>query len=169
MEYGLGPTIVSLIFLIILTMIYNSKEKIESLENRVFSYLLKIGLILTSVTIAYAVCLNNFDILWLNIVFWKSYVFFLIAFCEVLTLYLIILIENYRNKTFKELWENKHYLAKRWKLFKTVVFSSPRMFCISCFCSISKLCLTLCDPMNCSTPGFPVLHYLPEFTQIHTH
>ncbi len=106
MEYGLGPTIVSLIFLIILTMIYKSKEKIESLENRVFSYLLNIGLILTSVTIAYAVCLNNFDILWLNIVLWKSYVFFLIAFCEVLTLYLIILIENYRNKKFKELWEN---------------------------------------------------------------
>ena len=28
---------------------------------------------------------------------------------------------------------------------------------------------TLCDPMNCSTPGFPVLHYLPEFAQIHVH
>ena len=26
---------------------------------------------------------------------------------------------------------------------------------------------TLCDPMDCSTPGFPVLHYLPEFAQIH--
>ena len=27
----------------------------------------------------------------------------------------------------------------------------------------------LCDPMNCSTPGFPVCHYLPEFAQIHVH
>ena len=27
----------------------------------------------------------------------------------------------------------------------------------------------LCDPMNCSTPGFPVLHYLPEFAQTHVH
>ena len=27
-------------------------------------------------------------------------------------------------------------------------------------------CLTLCDPMDCSMPGFPVLHYLPEFAQI---
>ena len=27
----------------------------------------------------------------------------------------------------------------------------------------------LCDAMACSTPGFPVLHYLPEFTQIHVH
>ena len=34
-------------------------------------------------------------------------------------------------------------------------------------CSVAKLCPTLCDPMDCSTPGFPVLHYLPEF--IHTH
>ena len=28
---------------------------------------------------------------------------------------------------------------------------------------------TLCDPMNCCTPGFPVHHQLPEFTQIHVH
>ena len=32
----------------------------------------------------------------------------------------------------------------------------------SCF-SVSKSCLTLCDPMNCSISGFPVLHSLPEF------
>ena len=32
-------------------------------------------------------------------------------------------------------------------------------------CSDTKLCLTLCDPMDCSTSGFPVLHYLPEFAQ----
>ena len=29
--------------------------------------------------------------------------------------------------------------------------------------------LTLCDPMDCSTPGFSVLHYLPEFAQTHVH
>ena len=34
-------------------------------------------------------------------------------------------------------------------------------------CSVAKLCLTLCDPMGCSTPGFPVLHYLPKFAQTH--
>ena len=28
-----------------------------------------------------------------------------------------------------------------------------------CCCSVAKLCLTLCDPMHCSMPGFPVLHY----------
>ena len=35
--------------------------------------------------------------------------------------------------------------------------------------SVTKSCLTLCDPMNCSMPGFPVLHHLPEFAQIHVH
>ena len=30
-------------------------------------------------------------------------------------------------------------------------------------------CLTLCDPIDYSTPGFPVLHYLPEFAQIHVY
>ena len=34
-------------------------------------------------------------------------------------------------------------------------------------CSVARLCLTLCDLKDCSPPGFPVLHYLPEFAQIH--
>ena len=32
-------------------------------------------------------------------------------------------------------------------------------------CSVAKLCLTLCDPMDCSTSGFPVLHHILELTQ----
>ena len=37
------------------------------------------------------------------------------------------------------------------------------------FSSVTQSCLTLCNPMNCSTPGFPVHHQLPEFTQTHVH
>ena len=37
------------------------------------------------------------------------------------------------------------------------------------FSSVAQLCPTLCDPMNYSTPGHPVHHPLPEFTQIHVH
>ena len=37
------------------------------------------------------------------------------------------------------------------------------------FSSVAQLCLTLCDPMNRSTPGLPVHHQLPEFTQTHGH
>ena len=38
-----------------------------------------------------------------------------------------------------------------------------------CFCSVIKSCPTLCEHMKCSTPGFPVFHYLPEFAQTHIH
>ena len=37
------------------------------------------------------------------------------------------------------------------------------------FSSVTQTCLTLCDPMNRSTPGFPVHHQLPEFTQTRVH
>ena len=38
-----------------------------------------------------------------------------------------------------------------------------------CCCSVTKSCLALCDPMDCSIPGFPVLHHLPEFAQTYVH
>ena len=38
-----------------------------------------------------------------------------------------------------------------------------------CCCSIAQLCATLCDPMDCSTPGFPVLHHLLESIQTRVH
>ena len=37
------------------------------------------------------------------------------------------------------------------------------------FSRIAQLCLTLCNPVDCSTPGFPVHHQLPELTQTHVH
>ena len=45
------------------------------------------------------------------------------------------------------------------------------VFCCCCWCcsSVAQLCLTLWGPMDCSMPGFPVLHYLPEFAQTHVH
>ena len=40
----------------------------------------------------------------------------------------------------------------------------------SCYCcSITQSCLTLCDSMDCSIPGLPVHHQLPEFSQTHVH
>ena len=38
-----------------------------------------------------------------------------------------------------------------------------------CCCPVTQPCLTLCDPMDYSTPGFPVLHCLPEFAQTQVH
>ena len=37
------------------------------------------------------------------------------------------------------------------------------------FSSVAQSCPTLCNPMRCSTPGHPVHHQLPEFTQTHVH
>ena len=37
------------------------------------------------------------------------------------------------------------------------------------FSSVAQLCLTLCDPMDCSVPGFPVHHHLPKLAQTHLH
>ena len=42
-------------------------------------------------------------------------------------------------------------------------------YCNSYCCPVTKSSLTLCDPMDCSTPGFPVPHWLPEFAQTHVH
>ena len=52
-------------------------------------------------------------------------------------------------------------------------FSSPvstfYLFLLIQFSAVAQLCPTLCDPMNRSTPGLPVHHQLPEFTQTHAH
>ena len=37
--------------------------------------------------------------------------------------------------------------------------------CCECCCSVPKSCPTLCSPMKCSTPGFPILHHLVKFAQ----
>ena len=44
------------------------------------------------------------------------------------------------------------------------------IFQSNCCCfSLARSCLTLFDPMDCSPPGFPVLHFLLEFSQTHVH
>ena len=51
-----------------------------------------------------------------------------------------------------------------------IIHGIPRSSLPTNFCSsVTKLCPTLCNPMDCSMPGFPVLHYLPEFAQTHVH
>ena len=42
------------------------------------------------------------------------------------------------------------------------------MFKCRC-CSVTQLCLTLCNPVGCSKSGFPVLHHLLELAQTHVH
>ena len=42
-------------------------------------------------------------------------------------------------------------------------------YCLTCQSVQLLSCVRLCDPMDCSTPGFPVHHQLPELAQIHVH
>ena len=51
---------------------------------------------------------------------------------------------------------------------KTTMWVSPWNRSTSCY-SFDPSCLTLWDPMDCSMPGFPVLHHLPELAQTHVH
>ena len=59
-----------------------------------------------------------------------------------------------------------HYLPERpWE-----TWGGKRRYSSSCqFSSVAQSCLTLCDPMDCSTPGFPVHLQLPELAQTHVH
>ena len=63
----------------------------------------------------------------------------------------------------KSLLENNQWVGsmRRWGN-QTLVF-------VSQFSSVAQSCPTLRDPMNCSRPGLPVHHQLPEFTQTHVH
>ena len=61
------------------------------------------------------------------------------------------------------------WILKHWPPGKSnsiIMFINVNHPC-SCCCSVSHV--RLCDPMDCSTPGFPLLHYLPEFAQTHVH
>ena len=51
-------------------------------------------------------------------------------------------------------------------VMKTLKTYSPQFSSFQ-FISVAQLCLTVCNPMDCSVPGLPVHHQFPEFTQTH--
>ena len=59
-------------------------------------------------------------------------------------------------------WSDLAAAAAEWDYLHSSITS------LSC-CLVAKLCLTLCDPVDWSTPGFPVLHHLLEFAHTHVH
>ena len=65
-----------------------------------------------------------------------------------------------------------HTHTQRWGMNVTVSwqFKGKKLkMCSVQFSSVAQSCLTLYDPMNRSTPGLPVHHYLPELTQTQVH
>ena len=51
----------------------------------------------------------------------------------------------------------------------TITDADENTITVSQFSSVAQSCPTLCDPMDRSTPGLPVHHQLPEFTETHVH
>ena len=54
-------------------------------------------------------------------------------------------------------------------LYHTEFISAVQQSESATCCSVAQSGPTLCDPTDCSTPGFPVLHHLPELAQTHVH
>ena len=50
-----------------------------------------------------------------------------------------------------------------------LILLSLSIFYFTLCCSVAKLCLTLCDPIDCNVSGCPVLYHLLELTQTHVH
>ena len=84
------------------------------------------------------------------------------------------------NSTTEDQWVLISWHSESWSLFVTFPFSLHFVFLLpsgsmpagqNLFSSVQSLngVLTLCDPMDCSTPGLPVHHQLLEFTQTHIH
>ena len=62
-----------------------------------------------------------------------------------------------------------HCLAIPWNVEGTLGMGQRQHLSSAQFSSVTQLCLIPCNPMDCSTPGFPVHYQLPEFTQTHVH
>ena len=73
-----------------------------------------------------------------------------------------------KNKPGSDCGSDPELLIEKFRLKSKKVGKStkPFRYCY-CYCSVTRLLLTLYDPMDCSTPGSPVLHYLLDFAHIH--
>ena len=69
-------------------------------------------------------------------------------------------------------WATVHRVTKSWtqlRIHPKYNFKKSYEVCSGCCCSVTQSYPTLCDSMDCSKPGFPVLHHLPELAQTHIH
>ena len=85
-----------------------------------------------------------------------------IAFLKQLIKFYFILLMYY---DFSNISDKSGY----WKRMVLKIVSMSHLCYSVHFSSVTQSCPTLCDPMNHSTPGIPVHHQLPEFTQTHVH
>ena len=96
--------------------------------------------------------------------YWKNYSF---DYADVF--YLFCVYFHYSRRCFKADLTVIYVKECFSYVFLQEFYSVWSYICCCCCCSITKLCLTLCDPMDRSMPGFPVFHYLLGFGHTHVH
>ena len=74
-----------------------------------------------------------------------------------------------KSDLFKNVYESKDFIFIETQQIYNGMLVSGVLQSDSAFSSVAQSCLTLGDPMDCSTPGFPVHHRLPELAQTHVH
>ena len=75
-------------------------------------------------------------------------------------------------KLTQPLWKTVRQVLTKLNIFYYAIQPSQSLILTQIswkLCLVAQLCPTLCDPMDCSTPGFPIHHQLLEFTQTHVH
>ena len=77
-----------------------------------------------------------------------------------------LLLEEYKLVE-RAIMENSMEISQKMKNRATTRSNIP--FCIYPVSSVTQMCLALCNPMDCSMPGFPAHHQLPETAQTHVH
>ena len=79
-------------------------------------------------------------------------------------------VEEAGPRTWKEQGHSS-LLQKQWHIFSHTSHLDICITFLNCFqfSSVAQSCPTLCNPMNCSTPGLPIHHQLPESTQTPVH
>ena len=67
------------------------------------------------------------------------------------------------------IWKFSVHVLLTWRILSITLLGCEMSAIVWLVSSVAQLCPTLCNPMNRSTPGLPVYHHLPEFTQTHVH
>ena len=99
----------------------------------------------------------------LSVNFYLRTSFFLYDFTSEPPFFCQILTQNY-------LPSLRFYLRTPIFIFSNVIVRPNFLnYSLPCCCSVTQSCMTFCDSMDYSTPGFPILHYFLELAQTHVH
>lgn len=103
MQFGIMPTLTSLCFILVLILIYFSKEQSNHISNKVFKLFLYWSVFFAVFQLAYVIIIRNVDIRWLQYLTWRLHWVFGAGCWGILYFYSMIIIYNIKVDTIKEL------------------------------------------------------------------